>query len=558
MVRILSWLTVIALFLPGTQAQIPPTQPRAQNIHTERYVINVNFFPAKGFLHATARVTLTGAKCPGAIELELNPHLTILEIRDGLNHNLEFDRSRRLGSSKLAVRLVEPCDSSSKTALVFTYEGVLPPGPLDYITKDGILLRDESRWYPAMDFSAFTDNDITIRLPKGWMTLNNAGEETQKAVPEGEVIRLRTFRAVSSRAIVAYRDAHAWSCDVDVQYFPPEVPKFMISNISYCSALPGDRSGGVFLDRIWGPVDFYRRLLEPVPYVRDPFHYTMRIVQGFPGQRGAIGYSAPGFLVVSEDIVKHAGEKDYVPEFLPHEIAHQWFPIEVTLALEEDGWLAESLAEYLAWRYLEVKSPDQARRMVVRAMRDALGPQPLLPLSRGLKLFGEEGWDVTHATLYDRGMLVWRTLETVIDRKRVDRALREYYRRYAGQSASIADFRKICEEISGRNLGWFFDYFINGTDLPEIELRPLPSKVPNEMAGEIRVKNVPPEFEVRVELLIDTARGPVNYSVATRGEVTPFTVAVPGPVLNVVLDPNSRILRRTGPAPKPSQPTSRE
>ena len=268
-------------------------------------------------------------------------------------------------------------------------------------------------------------------------------------------------------------------------------------------------------------------------------------MQGFPGQRGAIGYSAPGFLVVSEDVVKWHGSPGYAPEFLPHEIAHQWFPIEVTLTRVEDGWLAESLASYLAWRYLQETSPAEARAMVARAMRDGLEHEPLRPIGLGLRLFAEEDWDVTYATLYQRGMLVFRTLETVIGRSRVDAALREYYKRYAGRSASIADFRKVCEEISERDLGWFFDYYLEGTRIPEIELRRLSGAAPGEMLGEIIVRNVPPEFHARVEMQIHTTEGVVDHSVATRGEVTPFSASVRGQVTGITLDPDARILRWT-------------
>jgi tetratricopeptide (TPR) repeat protein len=249
--------------------------------------------------------------------------------------------------------------------------------------------------------------------------------------------------------------------------------------------------------------------------------------------------------VVSRDVTKYADVARYSPEFLPHEIAHQWFPIAVTIEKEEDGWLAESIAEYLAWRYLQEKDPEAARQMVAAAMRDSLEPEPVRPLSLGLKLFALEPWSVTHATLYQRGMLVFRTLETVIDRERVDRALAEYYKRFAGKSASIADFRKICEEIAGRNLGWFFDYFLNGTRIPEIELRQVPSGAPGVAAGEIVVKDMPPEATVRVEMRIRTAKGVVEHSVATRGEVTPFSVNVPAPALRIELDPDARILRWT-------------
>jgi len=245
--------------------------------------------------------------------------------------------------------------------------------------------------------------------------------------------------------------------------------------------------------------------------------------------------------------VKWHNYPDYAPEFLPHEVVHQWFPIEVTIAREEDGWLAESVAEYLAWRYLQEKDPAAARTMVARAMRDAPVLSADRPLALGLHLF-REGNEVAYPVLYQRGMLVWRTLETVIGRERVDASLREYYKQFAGRSASMADFQRICEEISGRDLDWFFHFYINGTQLPEISVQRTTASAPNELAGEILVKNAPAEFQARVEMRLETASGPVSHSVATRGETTPFTVTVPGAVQRVVVDPNLRILRWTEPA----------
>jgi hypothetical protein len=183
--------------------------------------------------------------------------------------------------------------------------------------------------------------------------------------------------------------------------------------------------------------------------------------------------------------------------------------------------------------------------MVQRAMRDALQPDPLRALALGLNLFALEEYEVTHKTLYQRGMLVWRTLETVIGRARVDAALRELYRRFHGRSAGLEDFRKICEEISGRELGWFFDFFIVGTEIPELKLRRLPSSAPNEYLGEIVFENVPSEFQSRVEMSFHTAQGVVENSVAAGGSVTPFSMNLPAPALRVTLDPDLRILHWT-------------
>ena len=517
-----------------------PGIAQAEKVRAERYEIDVSFQPEKGFLHARAAVTLRAARYLKDIEFELNPHLKILEVTDQQARKLDFTRSQRLGSPKLSLRLAEPAvagGAEQAVTLTFTYEGVLPQKPLDYITKHGILLRDESRWYPAVDLSAFTQNNLTITLPRGWRAVTSGDPMDLALIEPMETRHWKTSRPVSSRSLVAYPQKD-WGTCASLEATPSD-PVAAPRWIAVC--VPSQRQESA--------VALARKVRELFLKYGGAFgSYADKgfaIVQGFPGQRGAIGYSAPGFLVVSEDVVKYHDYPGYAPEFLPHEIAHQWFPIEITLASEADGWLAESLAEYLSWPYLAEKSPEQARLLVARAMRDALAPDPLRPLSLGLKLFAREDPDVTHATLYQRGMLVWRTLETVIDRERVDRALKEYYARYAGRPASIADFRKICEEISGRDLGWFFDYFIAGTRIPEIEIHRTPSAAPNEFAGEIVLKNVPPDFQVRVEMRLYTAAGPFDHSVATRSEATPFTVPTPQPVIRVTLDPDQRTLRWT-------------
>ena len=532
---------------------------QVQKVRAERYEIEVRFEPEKSFLHAKATVTLRVEQKTKTIELELNPRLNILDVSDAQGRKLEFRRSGRLGSPKLQVWLAEAAAAEQEVKLTFVYEGTLLRGALDYITKDGILLRDESRWYPAVDLSAFTQNEMQISVPPHWRAVTGGvqgnGDDDQSMM--NGIFHFVTTKPISSRALAAYPEGLS-TCDSTVSSAFATDPTIKI-RVDICSLKhKNDKSSASLVNKLERLL-FANALMIEAKQTENPTAEqsernqqllsvkpgrSLRVVPGFPGQGGAIGYSAPGFMVVSEDVIKYHDYPGWAPEFLPHEIAHQWFPIEVTLKQQEDGWLAESLAEYLAWRYLQEKNPEQARRLVQRAMRDALAPEPPRPLALGLQLF-REPWEVAHATLYQRGLLVWRTLETVVDRERVDLALREYYKRFAGKSVSIADFRKVCEEISGRDLAWFFEYFIHGTQIPEISLRRLPSDAPNVLMGEVVLKNVPADFQVRVEVRVQTAKGAVEHSVATRGEVTPFSLNLPAPAMQVTLDPDMRLLRWT-------------
>lgn len=254
--------------------------------------------------------------------------------------------------------------------------------------------------------------------------------------------------------------------------------------------------------------------------------------------------SSPRRIDVPENVALSAAHTEFFPGVLPFEVAHIWFPDTDADAGRYNPRFVEIMAVYLAWRYLLETNPEAARVMAAQALRDSVAQTLPHSLSFAIDKFPSPGL-VPRAALDRRGLLVMRTLETVIDRERVDRAIPEFIRRYDGHPASVADFQRVCENIAGRKLDWFFRYFFDGTQIPTIELRRLPSETPGVAAGELIVKGLPPEGSVRVEMAVRTAQGVVEHSVATRGEATPFTVNVPAPALGITLDPDMRILRWT-------------
>src|SRR5712692_954110 len=195
-------LAVLATLLAAGAAAL--AQAPQEKVRVERYDIEVSFQPEKGFLHARAAVGLRASQYLEAIEFELNPYLKILEVTDPQGRKLDFVRSGRLGSAKLLVRLAEPCGAEQGLTLTFVYEGALPAKPLDYITKDGILLRDESRWYPAVDLAAFTQNFIAVGVPSSWTAITSGQTTGSIGAGLAATYASRTSRPVSSRSLVAF------------------------------------------------------------------------------------------------------------------------------------------------------------------------------------------------------------------------------------------------------------------------------------------------------------------------------------------------------------------
>ena len=502
--------------------------------------------PGKHTLRVTADVTFLCRTNLATLELFLNPQLHIDAVSDFSGSSFTWARSGWVGSARFAVQLVKPCPAGNTVQIHFGYSGTIQPRAPFLSQPDVQVLRDDDLWFPQAGAFDFAESDMTVRAPARSKSLASGELVEQQVEGESAVFHWRTKRPVSSRTLVIYAPPKRASVVEQVSFAAaadkttPVAQPVRVEEIcpEELATPPGAAPCGVLARRAAPIIQHFTAMLGPPPET------SLTLLPVFDSGESGLGYSAPGMLLLSDWAARFAGAREYAPGFLAHEIAHQWFPCGVAPASAADGWLAESLAEYLAWRYLLEADPEGARTMVAEAMRDSVAYSPARPLSLGLELLGAP-WSAARANLYQRGMLVFRTLETAIDRERVDRALTEFYKSYEGRSASISDFRAVCEEIAGRKLGWFFDYFIQGTEIPTIELRRLPAESPGVVAGEIAVKGLPPEGSVRVEMAIRTAQGLVEHSVATRGAVTPFSVNVPAPALGITLDPDQRILRWT-------------
>ena len=64
------------------------------------------------------------------------------------------------------------------------------------------------------------------------------------------------------------------------------------------------------------------------------------------------------------------------------------------------------------------------------------------------------------AIVYQKGAWTLHMLRGQIGTEKFWAGIREYYRRYRDGNASTADFRKVMEEVSGADLGWFFHQWL--------------------------------------------------------------------------------------------------
>jgi aminopeptidase N len=149
----------------------------------------------------------------------------------------------------------------------------------------------------------------------------------------------------------------------------------------------------------------------------------------------------------------------YVPDLttVVHETAHQWFGDSVGLKRWPEIWLNEGFATWTEWYYAERHGRRSAQAIFNRLYK--------VPAS------DTEFWDPPSAhpgtpvhmfgpSVYVRGAMALQALRQKIGTKPMLRVLHEWAQTHRYDSGAIVEFTALAEEISGQNLGPFFQRWL--------------------------------------------------------------------------------------------------
>ena len=216
---------------------------------------------------------------------------------------------------------------------------------------------------------------------------------------------------------------------------------------------PQDRDQGfeAFAEPTVAALDFFSTRVGPYSYER------LANVQA-NGVKG--GMEAATSILYGDDSV--SGPQRRWDSVIVHEIAHQWFGNAVTEGDWDDVWLSEGFATYLTHLFVEHAEGRDAFVAGLRNDRDQIRAFDLE--NPGYRIVHDNLSDMkqvmTGAGTYRKGAWTLHMLRGVVGDEAFWSGLREYYRLYRDKNASTADFRRVMEEASGRELGWFFDQWL--------------------------------------------------------------------------------------------------
>jgi len=298
----------------------------------------------------------------------------------------------------------------------------------------------------------------------------------------------------------------------------------------YSWVYPGDREKG-FSDYALATqiLPFFINNIAPYPYKKLANVESKTIFSGMENA-GAIFYA--------ENTItgNHKMEK-----LIAHEIAHQWFGNMVTESDYAHLWLSEGFATYFSLLYLGskygsdtlVKELKNDRAKVIEFDKKIQRPVVDSSVTNYLDLLNENS--------YQKGGWVLHMLHKQLGDSVFRKGIQLYYNKYAGKNVVTDDFRKVMEEVSGKELKHFFQQWLYTAGLPVLHVE---HSSANKMLTVIITQQQDYIFEFPLTIMI---RGTGNEGDLTKAlkidrKTVSFSVPMESVPASIILDPFTFLL----------------
>jgi Peptidase family M1 domain len=236
------------------------------------------------------------------------------------------------------------------------------------------------------------------------------------------------------------------------------------ATVSYLYLGHEDRTLARAVSTIRAALSFYSSRYGPYPYRTLVIAETPALGSGI----GGISYTQ---LIMVPAGLRHpmVGAVPY-DAVLAHEIAHQWWGMSVGVRASEDDWLNEGLAEFSAWDFERAREAEDGGRAAhdrgdMNLRRFEYTNQANFGVDRRIvqpdSSFDDLG--VHEVALYAKAPFVLEMLQDLVGRDTLHAILRAYAARYRYRTVRTADFVAVADSVSGRDLTWFFDEWLDGT-----------------------------------------------------------------------------------------------
>lgn len=225
-----------------------------------------------------------------------------------------------------------------------------------------------------------------------------------------------------------------------------------------------------------------------------------------------------------------------------HELVHQWFGDAITPKSWKDIWLNEGFASYGEVLWTEHTKGKEAAKNLLENFD--IG-------SFSGTLYDPQGF-IFGTTVYNKGAWVLHMLRGVVGDSVFFKILTTYYDKYKYGNANTYDFKKVCEDISGSDLTYFFDQWVfSGTGRPVYEYSYQTEEyvtidsIPFYMLRlTIEQKQKEKEvYKMPIQVFIVTDKEESTFTFFNNKKTQTFVQPIKGKLISLKIDKNNYILK---------------
>ncbi len=303
--------------------------------------------------------------------------------------------------------------------------------------------------------------------------------------------------------------------------------------------------------RAFGKTKDMFRIFENLTGIDYPYNkYDQTMVANF--QFGGMENITATTMADSEIMMaKYPFAQTLVEDLVSHELAHSWFGNLVTCRNWAELWLNEGFATFMEAAYRE-KMYGQ-KEYIEKIESDATEFFTYVSLRENSQhaLFNQDADSRNDTTMftpitYQKGGVVIHTLRKELGDEVFWKGINTYLNRFKFQNVETADLQNVLEEVSGRDLEWFFKQWIYGAGYPKLQITQTYKPNTKELVlkvnqTQIPLKDSPNFFTLPLEVEITTTAGKQTEKILVNSKSQEFKFTVNAKPQLVSIDKNYNV-----------------
>ena len=605
MLKLRSTLLLATLFAVASALAQAPNAPLSAPVVEEgpefratHYEITASIDPATQTLTADAKVDFVALAPSHVVQVELHPNLNISALKSSSGKIIASERDDQ-NPLILRVTLGGLVPTGEKVTIDFQYSGPLvneENSPVRGITlasinSQGAYLLLPARWFPLTDYPSNRFTAVfNISVPQNFAVVGTGVASAPTTLAGSVPLPAPAPAKANGPAPIPVIGAETAPADLRQ---PPPPP---VQHLLYTFRVNHPEAAGTFVAGALQLNPVKAEGLDVLAYVpvaaagtAQPYgQMASNIATYFTDQWGQLpdstisvaqlpdgtlpSFTAPGLVLISHRLWTPTPN----PVLLANLIASQWWGVQVMATTPNDVWVTDGLARYAGALYAEeTNGVDDMDRAVTDFAVGALMFEDAAPIAEAGRLAPYS--DPYRSVVVNKGAMVFHMLRAQLGDDVFHQLLREFYARYQGGSASIADFeamaiargaalppakipatgtgsavlsagnssRAVTTPSGPLNLRPFFSQWLHSTGVPEFSLQYIVYRVPKGFKVVGKITQALDFFNMPVEVEVLTEGNPEYKMIDVTGTSTDFVIETFGrPTPNGVrLDPHNHILK---------------